>query len=356
MFKDKLIGKALSSVDLPLTVNRSRCLRMRFNKNGCAVCTSNCNFDALAFRDDIVIDPGKCTLCMVCVSECPADCFDIEGEDFFSVLAKLRRVQNSVAYPTLGCKTASRVDAHEKITCLGALSEKHLIAIKNLIDKPVFLNLTRCSGCKNSFIVDTLKKRISAIKKNSGVDVSDKVLPVEHESDLQFEDISYDRRGFFSAMKNLTFLRATALFAKEDREITKSYSQKKIPIKQDIFNTIIKTIKDEDIRARLLHEYAFTITAGDSCDNCFACVGMCSTGALKIKSDDSGLGLLFNSSMCNGCGLCRDFCINEAVVLSQGYYNDKFFEYEICGKISESIISEKDRHEDAVEAECYDVQ
>jgi ferredoxin len=327
---------------------------MRFNKNECNVCISNCHADALIFGDDIAIDADKCTLCMVCVSECPADCFDIKGEDFFAVLARLRKVQNSVAYPVLGCKGISNIDAHEKMVCLGVLSEEHLMAIKVFIDKPVLLNLTSCHECKNSFVVDAIKERISAIKENVELDVSDKVLLVERKADLKFEEVSYDRRGFFSAMKNLTFLKASDLFETDKEDIIHAYSQKKLPLKRDIFNTIIKRIKDEGIRERLLQEYAFTIIAGDSCDNCFACIGMCPTGALKIKSDDSGLGLLFNSSMCSGCGLCRDFCMNEAITLSHGYSGDNFFEHEICNKKTIEVNMTGDgSREDTVEAECY---
>lgn len=349
MFKDKLIGKVLNSVELPLTVNRSRCLRMRFNKNECPVCTSNCHAEAITFGDDIYIDTDKCTSCMICVSECPADCFDIKTEDFFVILAKLRKVQNSVTYPVLGCKTVSKIDAHEKMFCLGALSEEHLIAIKVFMDKPVRLNLTLCHECKNSFVVDALKERISGIKENSDIDVSDKLLLIEQKANLHFEDVSYDRRGFFSAMKNLTFLQASGFFEEGEKEIIQSYSEKKLPVKRDIFNTIIKRISDKNIAGRLLQEYAFTIKVGTSCDNCFACIGICPTGALKIKSDDSGLGLLFNSSMCNGCGLCRDFCLNESINLLHGYSGDKFFEHEPCNNLAEANTTENN----SVEAECY---
>jgi len=96
VLKNKLISKALNGADVSIAIDRSRCMRMRFNKNECPVCTSNCRAGAIQFGDDIEIDAGKCTLCMVCVSECPADCFDIRGEDLYGILERLRKIQNSV--------------------------------------------------------------------------------------------------------------------------------------------------------------------------------------------------------------------------------------------------------------------
>jgi ferredoxin len=329
VLKDKLIGKALGGASLPLTIDRSRCMRMRFNRNECPVCISNCHANAISFGDDIAIDADKCTLCMVCVSECPADCFDIKGDDFFGILARLRKIQDSVPYPVLGCRTSSTA-AHERTVCLGTLSDEHLIAISVFMNKPVRLNLASCATCKNSFIVDTLKERIADIKENAGIDVSEKIVVVEDKTDLLFEEVSYDRRGFFSALKNLTFLQAAGLLENHESGDARSYSQKKLPLKRDMLNTIIGKIADKDRVGKLLQEYAFTIEADASCDNCFSCIGMCPTGALKSGYDETGAGLLFNPSMCNGCALCRDFCFHKSLTLLHGYSGENYFEYGTC--------------------------
>jgi len=253
----------------------------------------------------------------------------------------------------LDCKTSSNLEAHEDTVCLGALSDEHLIAITTFMDKPVQLNLTSCAKCKNSFIVDTLKERIADIKENTRIDVSEKVVMVEDESGLLFEEVSYDRRGFFSAMKNLTFLQAAGLFENDERGDVQSYSQKKLPLKRDILNTIIKKVADKDTAGRLLHEYAFTIKADASCDNCFSCIGMCPTGALKSKRDETGSGLLFNPSMCNGCTLCRDFCLNKSITLLHGYSGENYFEYGICNEdLCTTHMAGKTSGEEVVDAEC----
>lgn len=334
MLKDKLIGKALSNADLPITIDRSRCMRMRLDQNSCPVCISSCHSGAITIDDKIVINADKCSLCMVCVSECPADCFNIKGGDFFSILARLKNVKNAGPFPVLGCKTAVATEAHEQTVCLGVLSDEHLIAINSLMDRSVQLDLTACAQCTNGFIVDTLKERIAGIRENTGIDVSNKVVLIENKADLRFEAVSYDRRGFFSAVRNMTLLGAAELLENNEVAAIQSYSQKSLPLKRDILNKVLTRNDDRELLIKILQEYAFAIKVAASCDNCFSCIGMCPTGALKIKRDESGSGLLFNPSRCIGCGLCRDFCLNNSIAMQQGYLGEHYFEYETCNKES----------------------
>jgi ferredoxin len=327
---------------------------MRFDTNECPVCISNCHSGAIAIDDEIVIDSDKCTRCMVCVSECPADCFDIKGGDFFSILSRLRKSQYSIPHPVLGCKMAPETEAHERTVCLGVLSEKHLIAINAFMDKPLQLNLTSCAGCNNSFVVDMLRERFAGIRDSAGLDVSEKAVLIENRADLRFEAVSYDRRGFFSAIKNMTFLGTAELFENNKDEVIQSYSQKKLPLKRDILNKVLNKNENKELSAKILQEYAFTIKADGTCDNCFSCIGLCPTGALKSKRDESGSGLLFNPSMCIGCGLCRDFCFNNSIALQKGYSGENYFEHETCNKDSCKADTAGDAGcEDAVNAVCW---
>lgn len=330
MLKNSLIDKVLGSADLPITIDRSRCMRMRFDRSTCPVCTSNCHSGAITIDDEIVIDADKCTRCMVCVSECPADCFAIKGSDFPGVLARLRMIRNSVPWPVLGCLTKAGKDAHEKISCLGALSDEHLIALNTCMDRPVQLNLSACPQCENAFIIDTLKERIAGIRESTGIDVSEKAVLIQDRADLRFKSVVYDRRGFFRAIRDETLRGASGFIEIERDDLIQTYSQKRLPLKRDVLNTALRILADKDIAARVLKEYAYTIKAGAACDSCFSCVGMCPTGALKSRRDEPNAGLLFNASMCIGCGLCRDFCFNNSITLLQGFSGEHYFEHESC--------------------------
>jgi ferredoxin len=230
----------------------------------------------------------------------------------------------------LGCKQARDTEAHEKTRCLGFLSEEHLLAVTEYLDKPLCLNLTACGACRNSFIVERLKERIQSARTKTSLDVGKKILLAEKKADLVFEDVSLDRRGFFQALKTMSFTQFAGLSEKKDAEIPVSYTAKKLPLKRAIFNALVRRRANGNAAADLLHKYAFTVKAGSSCTNCFACVGMCPTGALKIKKDAEGSGLLFNSSLCTGCGLCGDFCPAEAVGVAPGFFGNSYFEHESC--------------------------
>lgn len=342
MLSDKIINKALSGFEQTIEIQTSRCVRMRFNKNACPVCTQNCRTGAISLEGGVSIDPGKCTHCMMCAAECPSDCFTIGRADFWSLLGRLRKSEAS--NPVLGCRKAADANAHEKCDCMGFLSEEHLIALAMSLDKTVYLNLTSCGGCENSFVVDMLKERVKTASTKSFFDIAAKVVLVENRKDLFIEDVCYDRRDFFKAFKNMTLKQVSGLIAEKKPEIIKSYSEKKIPLRRDLLNTMIKKMRGVT-SAGILQNYAFTVKTGTSCNNCFACIGMCPTGALKIKKDDAGTGLLFNSSLCNGCALCRDFCPLEAVSVSKGFSGSSYFEYHICNSGTYVSVAAEDRDE-----------
>jgi ferredoxin len=46
-----------------------------------------------------------------------------------------------------------------------------------------------------------------------------------------------------------------------------------------------------------------------SCEGCFSCVAACPTGALESSSP----GPRFNEAACTGCGLCVEFCLEDAI-------------------------------------------
>ncbi len=330
MLQDKSITKALSGAESPVATDRSRCVRMRFSGNTCSVCTAKCAAAAISIDGGIAIDAAKCSGCMLCVSECPSGCFSAVGEDFTFLLSRLRKTQNSIPTCVLGCKAARDTEAHVKTCCLGFLSEEHLIALTGYLDKPLYLNLTACGACRNYYIVERLKERIHNVRTKASLDVGAKIIAAETKADLVFEDVSLDRRGFFQALKTMSFKQVAGLLDENDADKPLSYSAKRIPLKRELLNTVIRKLSDGTPATAMLSNYAFTVKAGPSCTNCSACVGMCPTGALKDKKDADGAGLLFNSSLCNGCALCRDFCPARAVSVSNGYVGKGFFEHEMC--------------------------
>lgn len=324
MLKEKIIAKTLNA-EASISTDRSRCLRMRFNRNSCTRCTEQCRFDAIAIDEDVQIAASRCSECMLCVSSCDCDCFEIKGFDFYSLIGKLRKIESSVGPPVLGCRANIKTPSHAKTFCFGFLSDEHLIAISVLMNGPLQIDLSGCADCGNSFVINALDKRIKDVEAKTSIGTVDKVRLIRNKKDLDFQEITYDRRGFFKTLKDFSRAQTAGLFDDEDHgEGKRAYSAKKVPFKRELLNRVLQ-ISPEEIRKLLLNNYYYTVGATDTCNNCFACIGMCPTGALKIENIGDDRDLFFGTALCNGCGLCESFCMNGSIVIGKGFSGDNPF-------------------------------
>lgn len=192
---------------------------------------------------------------------------------------------------------------------------------------PLRINLSGCADCRNGFIIDVLEKRIHDVEEKTALEAAERIRLIKNRSDLDFQERSYDRRGFFKVAKNFAFLKTAGLFGDEDHgKERQAYSEKTMPLKRELLNKALER-SPEETREALLKNYYYTVDAADTCNNCFACIGMCPTGALKIEGSRDDRELFFNTSLCNGCGLCEGFCMSGAVALKKGFSGDNPFEF-----------------------------
>lgn len=314
MLKEVVIEN-ISNTGLPISIDWSRCLRMRFNKNNCSKCIEQCRTDAIMISEGIDIKRDACSECMMCVSECPLGCFSIKNMDFYSLIAKLKKIENSVSVPVLGCNTRPDLKAHERTSCLGFLSEEHILALFVYLYS-LQINLTGCSDCKNGFIIGILKKRINTIRKNTSINIEDKIVLIENQSELKYDDILYDRREFFRVLRNRTFTQAAELFENKVPDyITEGYSIKRLPLRRELLNRLHGYFSESS--RKKLNAYYFEAYINEKCNSCFACVSMCPTGALKTNTNGLYPKLIFDSMFCSGCGLCEGFCMSDAIFIKK---------------------------------------
>jgi ferredoxin len=333
MLTGKIIDKVFNAGN-SISTDRSRCLRMRFNQNSCARCSEQCRFNALSIAEDVRIEANQCSECMLCVSSCHSDCFEINGFDYYSLIGKLRKIQSSVGPPVLGCRANVKAISHEKTFCFGFLSEEHIIALAVLMNGPLQIDLSGCADCTNSFIIDALDKRIKNVEAKTSVGTVDQIRLIRNKTDLDFQEVSYGRRGFFKALADSTRKQAAGFFDDEDHgEVRQAYSAKTVPFKRELVNRALEILPGERRKA-LLKNYYYTVDAADTCNSCFACIGMCPTGALKIESKGDDRELFFNTSLCNGCGLCEDFCTNRSISVKNGFSGDNPFEFIRAKKVT----------------------
>ncbi|MCK5552000.1 MAG: hypothetical protein KAJ09_02560 [Deltaproteobacteria bacterium] len=252
---------------------------------------------------------------MMCVSECPTGVFQIRTMDFYSIMGELRKIRA----PVLSCHVRPGLAAHEKTVCLGFLSEEHLIALMSFLRNPLQMNLTECKDCRNDLVAAALRGRLRSVAEKTFVNALEKIKLVEEKADLHYADVSCDRRGFFKALKNRAVRKALGLLDNTKTEgNTLSYSDKTLPHRRDLLNRSLSGLPG-DMRQGGLEHYYYNIEVDETCNDCFACVGVCPTGALKSAEDESDATLFFNSSLCTGCGLCGSFCRNNTVRMRKGF-------------------------------------
>lgn len=319
MLEERIIDKVLNT-EYMIDINQSRCLRMRFNKNTCSKCMDSCYARAITIDNGIRIDRNACSECMLCVSACKSGCLEIKDSDFYSLIGRLRNVQSQLLPTVLSCNVREGLAAHAKTFCFGYLSEEHIIALSIFMDEPLLINLTECNDCRNGFIVEALKKRLESIKEKISIAIFQKIILVENKADLYYREIPYDRRGFFSTLKIIAFQKAAGIINNRDREKgVQAYSDKKLPFRMELLNRIF-AISSMELKEELLRNYYFDITLGENCNDCYACVGMCPTGSLKIDRDGGESSqLVFKAFLCNGCKLCESFCMNNSIYIKQGF-------------------------------------
>jgi ferredoxin len=256
---------------------------------------------------------------MLCVSECPSDSYELNGINFFAIVQKLREIR----MPVLACNTEQELRAHVRTFCLGFLSEEHLALLVLSIEGPLQMNLTQCAGCRNGYVVNSIKDRLERVAANMGVEVTEKIRLVEDVTQLQYRDVTYNRRDFFKAFRSLTSEGAQKfLFDDASDQKRQAYSAKTLPPRREVMNRMLRTLPP-DVGAKLIKNYYYDLRVDPTCDFCSACVGVCPTGALQVERSDSEKKLCFNSSLCNGCGICAAFCDKSAIYQSAGFQCDE---------------------------------
>jgi len=316
MLKGKLFDKTIKSSDR-IEIDPSRCSRRRYNKSLCQRCVKKCAPGAMAIDDSLMIRRESCSACMLCVSECSAGVFEIiNGFNFYALLARLRKIPS----PMIGCDMQPDLPAHEKTPCFGFLSEEYIIALSVSLQGRLQINLTPCTTCRNGFIVGVLRKRLESVEAKAAIKTMEKIRLVEEKSELDYRGIAYDRRAFFKELKELA-ARATVSLLDHPHSggPSGSYARKKLPAQKELLNKILPLLSEEAYR-EVLKNYYYHVVVDESCNDCFACVRMCPTGALKNNGSVTGRGLFFNPSQCNGCALCASFCRSNSMLVAPGYF------------------------------------
>ena len=317
MLARQLFEKINSEAETPIRFKQMACLRSRFNKNDCRACLNECRSGALELNGrTISYDTGKCTGCMRCMAVCPNDAFTADI-DMLHLLKKIQKQKLVV----LSCRNKEQFFPHERIQCIGALSEPLLASMNSLAKGKIFLDVTQCNSCSNAHCLDSIKNSLRTLRANeTEADSTFKVKLVPDEDQFPEVDAKQSRRFFLKGTS-----RAIADFGIEtcskaiENNDTKKEESRKGPVKNSLFLQFAMDNTADAEERKNLEPFFYSIEADELCNLCPVCSGMCPTGALKRVTEDGKKHLVFKSSDCSGCGLCRDFCKKQALSVSRGF-------------------------------------
>jgi len=297
-----------------LQLHPSRCLRMRFSGSSCSRCADICPHGAINLENALAVDQNICRGCLLCSTACPSGALE-QGSDFSECLSRLSKVPE----PVLGC-VRTQEHSNANITCLGGLSEEHLIAIYALQVQQVQLDLATCSGCSNENAVKLLRGRLDDLGRKIALPIGGKIKLVEQAAELNFLKETIGRRGFFKALTGSLLKETSTLLqsAKTPDKTRVAYTEKQLPQRKTILNLGLKELPELE-QQQIRRFFKREAVRSENCDGCAACSKVCTTGAMTEKTDGESNQVEHDPLHCTGCGLCVEFCLNEALQLKNGF-------------------------------------
>jgi len=291
-----------------LQIEPSRCLRIRFSDSTCDRCRATCPTAALSLEDGLIINQEQCSGCLLCTTVCPSGALE-QQTDFQTIVPQLRKVPE----PVLGC-CRTREQAHAWLSCLGGLAEEHLLTLCHSLSGTLTLNLAHCNDCPNRSMLPVLKERLQRMTASGLTTGGCNLVTATAQAELQYQPENVDRRSFFTSFRNSLFQAAADVMQTSAKPVERSssYGDKRVPQRRELLNRTRSSLPGER-QAAAVKQFDHSIRFSTACSACQGCVAICPTGALVSTGQEDHPAFL--QEQCTGCGLCVEFCLDQAISL-----------------------------------------
>lgn len=295
----------MQSITNDISIFPHQCLRRRLNSYSCTACIESCKNLAIKLVDgDVQLDKSSCTECGRCVAVCPGEAFKYSRSNIY------HDIKSKESGTILVCCYQQIVGAPEEVAvpCLGILSPEVLIFLGASNFSSVFLNTKECATCHNHHAYDAVITLTDQLMSDFSKHFMAEIVFQDKASNT-LDVTSEGRRSFLHALgrEAVTFLeKYSNLQQRQKGHPIKA--GKRLPEKRLILGMIPQSITNK-LSNQLWPQMSLT---GD-CTYCPRCSGICPTGALKIKPSNTTKTLSFTPPICSECGLCEEFCKQQAI-------------------------------------------
>jgi ferredoxin len=315
-----------------LAVSPELCIRQRHRRATCTRCLDVCPDGALAWDGGLVVEWERCTGCGACAAVCPAGALEAIGLSREELLVQIQRITRDQDWVAFACPRS--LDGYEgraqclTLSCLGRLDESLLVGAGAHGAQSVLLVDGACDGCPQAVgraVVGAAAARSNALLEAFGFPEAvtfrpdpPAVQPEDRDGRGSQEGVS--RRGMFKAlaretgrMREIAAEREQEPAEKPTGELPRALTGGRLLLLAALkrLGSPVEPVfqgGEEGLFARF--------SLGEACTACQMCAFFCPTGALTKVEDGGRVGLAFRVASCTNCGLCRDICYRDAVLLT----------------------------------------
>ena len=350
----------------PVVVTSELCARQRHRRSTCSRCVDLCPVGAITWEEGLEIDWEACTGCGICAAVCPTGALETKGPSNDELMVRIKQVisdQDGVVFACPraqgGCKGGAPCLT---VSCLGRLDESLLVGAVAYGAASVWLVDGACAGCPQAVgraLAGAALTRSNALLQAFGVPAR-----VAFRHDLPALPVAgggrngsaqgVSRRGLFKVLARET-ARVGEITAETVRDSHREHEPearprgdlpRALPSRRLLLLAALKRLGSPAVSTFTGDkEGVFArFSLGDACTACQMCAFFCPTGALTRVVEGGRVGLAFRASHCTNCGLCRDICYRDSVLLWPVVDLDKVLSMSVDWLFAQEMDTEPWKH------------
>lgn len=302
-----------------LTVDSSRCTRVRSPLSKCRACLEVCPTGGISWNKN-ELQVGKCIECGLCATACPSGALEWKYPSPEQLINKLKELVSLYQEAYIYCSqhTPKRnVPWGTEVSCFGSIPWECWLAILQLDDKFKLAHPENsCHTCRVTNGEKLWQQQLQKAENLAGkkINVIEEIKPKRLKKKPQ--KINRERRQLF------------ALFVSSLGKIPENMVNSIAGGKKETERIVPVSGTAAPRRKVLLHvlqnkpHLAERITISlpvinEKCQFCKACSILCPRGALQQTESGGMFELRLDKTLCSGCGLCTEVCYHNAVELTK---------------------------------------